>query len=94
MKKSPSEKRGLIHSRQLEEPEVNALNVERNLAQGTSVQNLCNFRCWRNFWKYFKIKKKSTMVEEDESSEEELVLSECAPTGAMGKRTIILQGLI
>lgn len=34
------------------------------------------------------------MVEEDESSEEELVLSECAPTGAMGKRTIILQGLI
>lgn len=59
LKKSPSGKRGLIHSRQLEEPEVNALNVERNLAQGTSVQNLCNFRCWRNFWKYFKIKKKS-----------------------------------
>lgn len=33
-------------------------------------------------------------TEEEESSEEELVLSECALAGTMGKKTIRLQGLI
>lgn len=75
-------------SRQLERLEVNVSNVVRKWGPRHKCPKAVQLHVVEELLEVFQVQ------DEEDTSEEELVLFECAVHGTMGRKTIRLQGLI
>lgn len=83
-------------SRQLERLEVNVSNVVRKWGPKHKCPKAVQLHVVEELLEVFQVQEEESDSNQDEedTSEEELVLFECVVHGTMGRKTIRLQGLI